>query len=1253
MSRTWIGVVLSAAAALTVWLLVDTDGPLPNTPPARAPGDPAPAPTLGTTAHVAPPGERARQGPTLRGRVIARREGAPVAGIPIVVRDSRASSRGIAWDIRQMARGAPLDRHPVLATATTDAEGRFSVPDLPTGRSIRLFGDGPAPFVVRPASTRLPAATVELPLQRGRTVGLRWNGAPPRAVWISTTGFAWRQDDAQRVPPAAVVVPQRRLTLHASWPAQHRATVLTIPLGQHTPVVVSATDQRAAHIAGTLRDAQDRPIDGAWVAARTKGTLHTDASVPVESWVAARTDAAGQYTLEHVVPGRLSWLAAHAPGYAPRVLPLGSPHVRPGETLRLDLRLRSGVRLRGRLLGDGKAIGNATLTFDWNDGTTGRQVRVNTDEGGRFLATDLPPRRLSVRLQAPGWRLDRLEGVATRQERHATFVRPLLEDASVTVHASRGQGVSGTVRTASGEPAAHVRVVALRRMRSSGYHLWYDTEMRRRRGPATWTDAAGHFTLSGLAPGRPWALHAEADDARSAPTEARYWGPDDRVELVLQLLGRIAGTVHDADGRPVAGRDVHLSPNGRRVRTDENGHFTFQGLPAAEYGIWLPAATSNRLWGRDGRAAEAARDAFEGESIGVTLGHGERVENLVLRATARASVSGIIVDGHGQPLPHLDIGASDRRTTTDAEGRFALHGFAVGTKVSLRFAGQQETVVAPQTDLHLTAKRRRPKQTTAGPTRLVEGRVLDADGEPVGAAQILATTEPGEKRLRTAVHAGRYVLHVPEDAERITVRVTNARSAWGDKLPHLAPDPVPFDVAATLPVLRFRLGPVLAGVVRDEAGEPIADATVFIKKRSEIRLYNETFEEWDGDFIADKRTQTDADGRFRIAGVADEPYVIRARGSEVLQGSKTELVTPDGAPIALVLPRGAVVRGRVFDPDGHPVANCTFKSRKLPFTWAYDVRTDDRGAFTIPSLPRGMRFDLTVHPPRGDAFPWGRRHFRDVEAGTEELQVRFRRGHYVEGFLVGPKGEPVAGGHVGLHVDPKEKDIRYALISGDRTHYFRIGPVAAGRYTLRWRPWAGGHRYGAGADLVVDVPTERPVRLVLQRRRTLRIVVRNPDRGTQAIWFAHDPQPRSRSERRSFEDVLDPTWLWASEKDGPLEGLVREDEGAIFVWRNSLCALLPDVRSGEAAHEVTLRPGGAITGRIVGGNRSSQRVLAVQGSVFRYGTWNEDDTFRIEPLPEGRWSVRIGGRAGDGGIPPTVFSVEGVTPGEEVKLDLR
>ncbi|HUW18689.1 MAG TPA: carboxypeptidase regulatory-like domain-containing protein [Sedimentisphaerales bacterium] len=221
--------------------------------------------------------------------------------------------------------------------------------------------------------------------------------------------------------------------------------------------------------------------------------------------------------------------------------------------------------------------------------------------------------------------------------------------------------VTGTAKDQAGNPVAGVQIGVLSVMRTP---------------PTTLTDAAGKFDIGGWKPG------LEPSDgicliARQIKLNlaARLDLPQgsNREDIDFELAPAISwrGTVTDPDNKPIGRARVSIvmgtwedDPLDGAV-TDIKGRYEFKAMPQRqEYFIRAEAEGYGR-----GKVSTGL--------INNTKDIGE-VQQIILKP-ANMSVSGVVIDVDGRPVPNAEVqistpgtGQPERKTKTDSQGRFTL-----------------------------------------------------------------------------------------------------------------------------------------------------------------------------------------------------------------------------------------------------------------------------------------------------------------------------------------------------------------------------------------------------------------------------------------------------------------------------------------------------------------------------------------------------------------------------------------------------
>lgn len=517
------------------------------------------------------------------------------------------------------------------------------------------------------------------------------------------------------------------------------------------------------------------------------------------------------------------------------------------------------------------------------------------------------------------------------------------------------------------------------------------------------TGEDGSFFFDRLV-GRNYDVVARADEGVAGPITARLSETNDPVILTLRPGGSIKVKVVSTDNPTgLSGASVELRGlDSQSGTTDAAGVATFTSVPIGRYGIVAKA------------------EGYVHGQTRVGLSRGGAVADVKIDLKHGAQVSGIVVDPEGTPLPGAQVsyrGASqwsvrsDERldaVISDKQGRFTVEalprgsfrfrataeGFAAGTSELVALDGESET-----TGVEIAM--------AAGAT--LRGRVLNGEGQPVAAARVRVGAQGrGMMRRRRGVRQtysndeGVYELTgLPRKKHDVVAMHESATSEIVDA--DLSVEP--YELALNL---TMDIDGVIAGMVVDSAGEPVAGAqvTVLPDFRSGARRSRS---EWRMRGIATELT--DAGGRFKVSGLKDNEYRVRAMPGHVSGRGRSWLVEGVQARVGdedlrIVLPSDGGIKGKVAFANGEAPELFTVSvgwRQGTPFS-------SEDGAFELPDLPP-QTFTVSVRGPEFDE-----RQVAEVEVKEGETvdlgTVTVYKGRVVSGRVVDSSGNGVKGASV-------------------------------------------------------------------------------------------------------------------------------------------------------------------------------------------------------------------------------------------------
>jgi beta-lactamase regulating signal transducer with metallopeptidase domain/thiol-disulfide isomerase/thioredoxin/uncharacterized GH25 family protein len=224
----------------------------------------------------------------------------------------------------------------------------------------------------------------------------------------------------------------------------------------------------------------------------------------------------------------------------------------------------------------------------------------------------------------------------------------------------------------------------------------------------------------------------------------------------------------------------------------------------------------------------------------------------------------------------------------------------------------------------------------------------------------------------------------------------------------------PVDLVA-ISELRFEPGTTIGGVVKDEAGRPIAGAA--------IAVYVRARQSGDSQTISFQEIKTDAQGRWHLDVVLRDLTGVSVTVTHPHYDLNGGAVSRD-LESTIVLIQGPSMSGRVIDSAGRPV-----KGAEVGF--GYDrfdpnvpiAMTNDQGQFTIENCKRGASI-ITVQA-EGFAPEIAK---VTVNERTRPVEVKLMQpGSVLRVKVVDIEGKPVAGAFFGADTWRGHRSLRFHL----------------------------------------------------------------------------------------------------------------------------------------------------------------------------------------------------------------------------------
>ncbi len=565
------------------------------------------------------------------------------------------------------------------------------------------------------------------------------------------------------------------------------------------------------------------------------------------------------------------------------------------------------------------------------------------DDQGSFLLT-LPGaarlRTLGLQAEAPGRAAVRVVvtmRVDSGPPGGIEFALP--PGASCAVH----------VIDAQGAPVEGARALLIPSLESDGAEeSFFDGRQALHLSGATGPD--GVAQVPGISPGC-YLVRVSTGGRGGGQAEVTIVGGE-VIEIRLEPPRAAAGhVVSKENGKPLANVrvDVHSGPDIVAAgRSGADGAYRMVDLPPGTLTLMWQAAGfyfADLMW-PEGSALPESIPLSPVDAPGQ-----DRQGTAGIRGTLRLGASGL-------PIPDVEVQVGNRRTTSDADGRFQLDGLSAGN-VDMMVGGPECEVSLGEAILLLQEGEVREDvevECREWPCRL-RGRVLEASGRPAVGARVFAVfgfSTDGRRldRESRSVHAidtdldGSFRATVPTDASCVVLVAIHpvlgrARSAALGivELPRKPP------IELTLE------GVFVTGTLRDSAGAPMAGTRIRWEEAAEA-----WFEGLWPSVLSDQAPQavTDLQGRFQLAGLPPGPAGLRVLNGTRDEGIQRWLWLEAGnhrEPIDLRLRPARTLRGRVRDDLGFGAFALIIGESASGTAWQGTTTAGVDGEFELTDLP--------------------------------------------------------------------------------------------------------------------------------------------------------------------------------------------------------------------------------------------------------------------------------------------------------------
>ena len=1016
---------------------------------------------------------------------------------------------------------------------------------------------------------------------------------------------------AEAAPESAVPTPESS-TAKATETGENSGAAKAVDADAPGPFPPTGTEK----IECQLVDLQDRPIPNAEVYLELVNWAATEMPPnPTARWT-TQADTDGKFTFENLPKGPYCITAftpgmggandaniAKEHGYTPRNVKMYPIMACSGV-----VHDETGAPVAGAVLYPVKHVLFPDQEFDhWEIAST----RATADSEGKFAFKGLIP---------GGWIL-----YVVAPDRQPTYTEPVQVPSTNAEVVLGGPGsLAGRVVDArDGEPMPYVKIALVQ-----GDSLYVGADdagapvISERVRHVVQSGEDGTFRADGLMPGQ-YRVRVEdpmlclADPKTATRIETGKETPG--FEVRVSTGGLIAGHVTDkVTGAGIAG--VEVSTYSAEIRThkesktDSSGKYLLAGLPSGQYRVNLYSQVPGYLRpDMTERSVQVVMDKTQ-EGVDFTMEPG-------------VTVSGVVVDADGNPVEGAEVSAQANEqdysgysyddTKTDAAGYFVLT--RLRGDAELRLDAVKEDWKAKTYEGHLE------KEGLADLTlrldilagSVIEGKVRDSDGKPLGMAQVTAKKAGEEHPVAGAeaemngsfqikgLQAGRYILTAtPSNGNMYrTGYVLEGEAKAPETIVDVAERKTVKDV-----VVRSEIAGnlTITGKVLSPDGKPMLYAALTVEglpRYSTVKL----------------------NGSFEIDGLQEGSYTVYAAapGYSPVMARDVKAGTRD---LTVRLERFAILRGRVIDV----AANAPLDAFTVEYTAQSQVLaeaspglngeqsfTDAKGEFRI----EGMSTLPMIVKVRAEGYaPWETQLDGLIGGQENELLVELDRGATIQGFVHDAAGQPL--GQVSIETSAllpgyPVMEASAAVTTADGA--FELRDVAPGeelRLTASREDFAP-----TVATVTPDAGRVSTVDVLMQEGGSLRVrAFQNGQKIAEFHVYVHDGTGHGRATSGGFSNDEN-DYVFVNLPPGELTVQVSVPQVEAQLSRTETVTIVP---GQETLLEVEFSGSGVIEGAVtVGGVPPSQGMVILEGVMIASAQLSEQGAFSFEGLPAGEYRIRL------------------------------
>jgi uncharacterized GH25 family protein len=232
----------------------------------------------------------------------------------------------------------------------------------------------------------------------------------------------------------------------------------------------------------------------------------------------------------------------------------------------------------------------------------------------------------------------------------------------------------------------------------------------------------------------------------------------------------------------------------------------------------------------------------------------------------------------------------------------------------------------------------------------IGGMIQDEQGKPIAAVEMICMFPGGDARTRKRPNfhemvqgrsddQGRWRCDgIPSDVNDISIKVTHPDFVSDKTNDYTTPPPLE-QLRAMKGVIVMKRGLSIAGVVLDEAGKPIQNASVVNGR--------------EGYMVQVARAFSDAEGHFVLKNLRAETQTLTVTAKQHAPAAKEVKIAKDMPPVEFHLGKGNTIRGKVVDVNGKPIGGVRVGVSRFrgEQKWQWNANTKADGTFVWNEAP--------------------------------------------------------------------------------------------------------------------------------------------------------------------------------------------------------------------------------------------------------------------------------------------------------------